>query len=516
MKRMILAGVALLATAAAVQAFIFDLSLVRGLHSAAAEHADQAELYDLVASGQDEEAFEAAFEEGDELFEFAFNALDGAGANVGQGQRFTRIPRADLNGGGQWARHVPARTTGPNAQSCRECHNQPFDDGAGGVSANVHRDPFHEGVLGKFLQRNPPHTFASGAIQVLAEEMTEQIHAIREEAKSLSCQTGQSVTRTLSAKGVAFGTIKVTRTVAQPCNVTVHTTGVQGVDPDLVVRPFQWKGSLAFLRDVSRAEAHNQLGMQAVELVGDGEDGDGDTVADELTIGDQTALAIYLAAQPRPTTKLELSSLGLIPPLPPSAQEAILRGSALFDRLGCASCHRPALTLDDPIFKEPSQNPSYRDATFPGGQDPIAHRVDPAFAVSFDLTEDQPDNQIVDENGNLVRLGSLRKNAQGRALVELYGDLKRHAMGAGLAEGVDEVGTGAATFLTRNLWGVGSTAPYLHDGRATTLTEAILEHGGEAAPSRVSFQTLPLEPRRDLIAFLDNLVLFKVEGEAQP
>ena len=95
-------------------------------------------------------------------------------------------------------------------------------------------------------------------------------------------------------------------------------------------------------------------------------------------------------------------------------------------------------------------------------------------------------------------------------IVELGGDLKRHNMGSGLAESIDEVGTGASTFLTENLWGVGSTAPYMHDGRATTLTEAILEHGGEGAAARDAFRALATSAQADLIAFLDNLVLFKV------
>lgn len=72
------------------------------------------------------------------------------------------------------------------------------------------------------------------------------------------------------------------------------------------------------------------------------------------------------------------------------------------------------------------------------------------------------------------------------------------------------VGSGAAVFLTANLWGVGSTAPYLHDGRATTLTEAILAHGGEAAGSRAAFQTLGPREQEQLLAFLHNLVLFKM------
>ena len=56
-----------------------------------------------------------------------------------------------------------------------------------------------------------------------------------------------------------------------------------------------------------------------------------------------------------------------------------------------------------------------------------------------------------------------------------------------------------------------TTAPYMHDGRATTLTEAILAHGGEGAQARQSFVTALLATQQDLIAFLDNLVLFKVE-----
>ena len=50
-----------------------------------------------------------------------------------------------------------------------------------------------------------------------------------------------------------------------------------------------------------------------------------------------------------------------------------------------------------------------------------------------------------------------------------------------------EVGTGKSVFLTRTLWGAGTTALYLHDGRAASLAEAILEHGGEALAARNAF-----------------------------
>jgi hypothetical protein len=166
------------------------------------------------------------------------------------------------------------------------------------------------------------------------------------------------------------------------------------------------------------------------------------------------------------------------------------------------------------VFSEPSRHPDFRDAAFPAGQDPRRAGVDPQTAVRFDLTRDQPDNQILDSSGRLVfRLGSFVRDSRGRAQVDLYGDLRRHEMGPALAESIDEKGTGPSTFLTENLWGVGSTPPYLHDGRATTLGEAILLHGGESRRSRDAFAALATSGQRDVIAFLDNLVLFKLEPE---
>jgi CxxC motif-containing protein (DUF1111 family) len=58
---------------------------------------------------------------------------------------------------------------------------------------------------------------------------------------------------------------------------------------------------------------------------------------------------------------------------------------------------------------------------------------------------------------------------------------------------------------TPPLWGVADTAPYLHDGRAETLEEAILWHGGEAESSRDAYAKLS-RPEKDLVlAFLSSL-----------
>jgi cytochrome c peroxidase len=497
---------------------LVEMGAVGDSNEAAATHVDQM-LLERLAETDPELAFETAFEVGDELFETVFDAVDGVGANVGNGQRFTRVPRADLRGRGEWANHEPERVTGPNAQSCNACHNLPFDDGAGNASSNVHRDPIRGGSLRQVIQRNTPHLFAPGAVQRLAEEMTAELRRTRARTIEAVCASGSTRSANLEAKGVSFGSIRVSKERARRgsggCRTRVDTSAVRGVDADLVIKPFQWKGNTMSLRDFNRGASHNELGMQAVELVGDGVDGDFDGVEDELTIGDQTALAVYLAAQPRPTSLVELDALGLLEaPLTAEQKSRIARGAELVQgvSLGCATCHRTTLSLEDPTFSEPSQSPTHRDAVFPAGQDPVARGVDPRSPVTFDLTRDQPDNVVLGAGGSVrFRLGSLRVDPEsGRAQVDLGGDLKRHEMGRGLAEPIDETGTGASVFLTENLWGVGSTAPYLHDGRATTLSEAILGHGGEAEPSRNAFDRLPAADQEAVIAYLENLVLFKL------
>ena len=63
----------------------------------------------------------------------------------------------------------------------------------------------------------------------------------------------------------------------------------------------------------------------------------------------------------------------------------------------------------------------------------------------------------------------------------------------------------ARVFLTRPLWGLAETAPYLHDGRAPTVQEAIVFHGGEAAPARNAYLALDEKGRASIRVFLASL-----------
>ncbi len=93
-----------------------------------------------------------------------------------------------------------------------------------------------------------------------------------------------------------------------------------------------------------------------------------------------------------------------------------------------------------------------------------------------------------------------------------YTDLLLHDLGPGLAATMGEKTGTAAEWRTTPLWNIGLTAQvgggkeaYLHDGRAQTLEEAILWHGGEAEAAREKFRTMPAADRSALIAFLRSL-----------
>jgi CxxC motif-containing protein (DUF1111 family) len=96
-------------------------------------------------------------------------------------------------------------------------------------------------------------------------------------------------------------------------------------------------------------------------------------------------------------------------------------------------------------------------------------------------------------------------------LIWPYSDLLLHDMGEGLADNRPEARATGREWRTAPLWGVGLTetvsgrSSFLHDGRARTLIEAILWHGGEAGTSRAAMIALPKSDRDTLIIFLESL-----------
>jgi CxxC motif-containing protein (DUF1111 family) len=92
-----------------------------------------------------------------------------------------------------------------------------------------------------------------------------------------------------------------------------------------------------------------------------------------------------------------------------------------------------------------------------------------------------------------------------RGPLPVYSDLLLHDMGPELAD--DQVPGVAepAEFRTQPLWGLASVGPYLHDGRAQTLRDAILMHAGEAQAARDRADALDDDEMDDLVEFLESL-----------
>jgi CxxC motif-containing protein (DUF1111 family) len=144
----------------------------------------------------------------------------------------------------------------------------------------------------------------------------------------------------------------------------------------------------------------------------------------------------------------------LRPPLPRNQEDpAVLQGRIIFDDIGCADCHLPAL---------------------PTGDSPIE-------ALRF-------------------------KTANA------YTDLLLHDMGPALADNYPEQGASGREWRTTPLWGLGlvddhlgGNGYYLHDGRALNITNAVELHDGEARASADAFRALTQEARIALLTFLRSL-----------
>jgi CxxC motif-containing protein (DUF1111 family) len=155
--------------------------------------------------------------------------------------------------------------------------------------------------------------------------------------------------------------------------------------------------------------------------------------------------------QPNPVTGLsEIDRLAnyirfLGPPPPGPASASATAGQALFASLGCIDCHTPSLNT---------------------GPNAVA-------ALS---------------------------NQQ----VNLYSDLLLHDMGS-LNDGIGQGDAGPNEMKTAPLWGVRAKGAFLHDGRAATLDQAILDHAGEGAAASEAYSKLKLGERQELLAFLRSL-----------
>ncbi|MCX7620291.1 MAG: thiol oxidoreductase [Acidimicrobiales bacterium] len=223
---------------------------------------------------------------------------------------------------------------------------------------------------------------------------------------------------------------------------------------------FGWKAGQPSVEQQTAAALHNDLGVTSPLFPSP------DCTAAELACSEWEPVAGgptpgSVGADGEPITEVDRKAMYeltfytrtlAVPARRDSDDPEVRRGAEVFDRIGCAACHTPSFVT-----------------------------------------------------------GQVTLSALAGQVIYPYSDLLLHDMGDGLADGFPEGEASGREWRTPPLWGIGlrrtvsGTETYLHDGRARTLSEAILWHGGEGQAARDRFVQLSTGDRNALLRFLAAL-----------
>jgi CxxC motif-containing protein (DUF1111 family) len=214
---------------------------------------------------------------------------------------------------------------------------------------------------------------------------------------------------------------------------------------------FGWKAQTASLREFILSAAAVELGL---EVPGHAQAADPRVPplkAPGLDMNAQEcdSLLAYVGSLPAPAARA---------PANPRDERAVKNGKALFKSTGCAECHVPKLGEVANIYS-----------------DLLLH------AMGAEL-------------GDTPAYGAFVAGAEAQRAIAARGGAGRRADAATDQE-----------WRTPPLWGLRNSAPYLHDGRASSIEEAILLHGGEGLASAQRYRQLPPRDQAQLQNFLLSL-----------
>jgi hypothetical protein len=433
-----------------------------------------------------------------------------------------------------------------HVSSCGACHNVPYRDAGAGMTIAKN------GGTG----RNTPHLFGGGLIEMIGLQLRLQALAIadtnrdgwisRAEAKGKRCLIsnlpagvpGDRVTidfgsfedldgdgypdlnpvffpifvdadgkylpwaKNLNSPGVAGYTLEVqvfgfgqlnlpnrppTSTTLRAFTATpfdIHA-GLQACDPTTFTSPrgnglglVSNAGAQQFVTAAGKDQGRRK-GKTGISL----DDPDGDGYCEEITEGDLDVVEWYLLNHP--------------PPARGPATADVKAGEKQFHRLGCAACHVPDWHLA-------AHNPTAADYTQRFDGDRRFFELQVAYNEKAERLEGRL-HYLADKKGKrwLPRRGEYTMRG-------IYSDFKHHDVGPDFYQ-MQFDGSMIRHWRTTPLWGVGTTAPYGHDGASLDLDAVIRRHGGEALGSRQAYAALTPEDRRNVIDFLQSLVLYQTD-----
>jgi hypothetical protein len=438
-----------------------------------------------------------------------------------------------------------------HVNSCGACHNVPYRDAGAGMTMAKN------GGSG----RNTPHLFGGGLIEMIGLQMRLQALAQADanrdgwisfaEAKGKRCiisnlpigVDGQRVdidfgsfedldgdgypdlnpvffpvfvdkdgkriafARSLKFPGVAgytlevqvFGFAHLYLPFRPPVSTTLRAftatpfdihSGLQACDPTTLTSPKENglalvsnAGAQQFVtaagKDRGGVRAKTKSGLPGISL----DDPDRDGYCEEISEGDLDVCEWYLLNHPAPAR-------GRITP-------DVKAGEKLFHQVGCASCHVP----DWHLFAHNARASDYTQR-FDGDRRFFELQV--AYNEKNERMEGKL-HYLADKKGKLLLPRRGAYTVRG-----VYSDFKYHDVGKDFYQ-MQYDGSIIKMWRTTPLWGLGTTAPYGHDGASLDIDSVIRRHGGEALSSRRSYGALTEDQRRQLVCFLQSLVLYQTD-----
>jgi mono/diheme cytochrome c family protein len=397
--------------------------------------------------------------------------------------------------------------------SCAGCHGRPR--GSAGFGGDVFTRPD---------SRDAPHLFGLGLQEQLGDEITGKLRAIR-----ASLAIGQTAQLTVQmGGGVTINYGSITRTG----QTTFNTANVVGVNPDLRVRPFFAQGGTISIREFLVGAFNAEMGVQSFDpdlqnaavnrqrvvtpagMVLDGAldaieappasstttDPDGDGITNELPASLVDFEEFYLLHYFKPAVNTGVDA---------AQTTEINNGRALFASAGCGSCHIPDLTINR------DRRIADVETAFNPTQGNPFNRLFATASLFGAIVNDFGTPNIRTFESNPAFADSAAVPARAFVVRNFFADLKRHDVGPNFFERFHDNRTAPQRlFMTEPLWGVGTSAPYGHDGRTHNLEEVILRHGGEAQGARDAFNAMTRANKNQVISFLNSLILFSPDDTA--
>ncbi len=358
-----------------------------------------------------------------------------------------------------------------NADSCAACHHQGGPGGSGTNAVNVviltlggrsaeqgagifqgELEDLHPGFRNRTSVVLHRHSTAgnAGSLDTIGRYV-----AIQTRDELIALKRSERNTPALFGAGLIDGIPEaaIREAAARRFATFPEIKGRPSVLKDGRLGRFGWKGQTASLREFVVAACANELGLevpgQHQASLASAKEFDPSKLGLDLEAREVGLPRFgYVRSLPRPMTK----------PIDPIAP---FRGQMIFESIGCATCHTPRLGSVAGLFSD---------------------------LLLHDLGD-----RLLDVRA--AATAAARRDAQFVEMAKEGGASRPTSGDAGPTE-----------WRTPPLWGVAHSAPYLHDGRARTLDEAIRLHGGEADATSKRYAALDVGDRQAVVAFLRSLV----------